>query len=176
MTRMIRVLAGLALGALLLAGCGGGLKGSGITVEDRIRANYAKLIDATNKEDIDAVMSLYSVSFYDQVYHVDSIKADYVAFFAYYSDITEHIEIRGTTRSGPYVVVDIREWYAATTPDGVRVASEPNDYSDLWRIENGEWLLYGDQQDAPTGMRPNAGKRFFRISRARPTVPAQAAK
>ena len=149
------------LAMVLLNGCGGTANRDA----DRIGELYGYMESTIENEDISGVMSLYSSGFFENGYSKTDVRNNFLDFFDAYHSINENITVRSVHISGNYAEVEISEWWEATDASGVRRYVDPAIFVDIWRYENEDWYIYGNQQNAP-GLKLSKPLRWSRARAA----------
>lgn len=148
------------LAAVVLAGCsgsgGGGEAGA-------IRGRYSELARGVERENIGAVMALFSPDYYDYGHNYVDVRAGFAQLFDTYDDIDDSYTFDSIEVRGNYAEV-----YGVETLGGVNTW-KPNrpyevsdtEFYDLWRKIGGRWYLYGDQTN---GQGAGAARKPLRYS------------
>lgn len=142
-------LAALVALAIALAGCGGG--GGGGSVQDRLTSRMGSLSNGLKSGNTNTVMSNFSQSYYDSGTDYWDYRAIVADFFAEGGRMwlenlqgREFVQLDDTHASRRFTATRVVRIYGDTTRTSL-------DAWESFRLENGQWLIYGSQRSRGVG-------------------------
>ena len=138
--------------ALLLTGCGGGGGGSGgNSIQDRLTSRMGSLSNGLKSGNTNTVMSNFSQSYYDSGTDYWDYRAIVADFFAEGGRMwlenlqgREFVQLDDTHASRRFTATRVVRIYGDTTRTSL-------DAWESFRLENGQWLIYGSQRSRGLG-------------------------